>query len=170
MANDRAHEWAMEVRRDGNQSLQRAVLFAAVLIFVHLLDLRPTQIETLDVKIGLPEPSILRGALAIVFYSKFYEACANLYTANAFSKLHSERWFARSVLQRSKKKGRSHRRIKLVARMRVAGGLLFMLPYLIGLLLVFGSALVIGISDIWDLASYAWGHGLSLKIENLVDI
>ena len=160
----------MELRRQSDAAMQRAVLYAAVLIFVHLIDLRPTQIETMEIKIGLPDPAILRGSLSIIFYAKFYEAMSNYYLANAWSRLHTDRWVARALILRSRAKGRSIRHVKLVAKAKNAAGLIFMAPYAVGIVLVVIAALWIGFFDALDLAAYAWKHGLSARVDNIMEL
>lgn len=54
-------------RSEASKSFSKALAFAAILIFIHLLDVRPSEINTLGLNISIPRPEILYGAIAMLY-------------------------------------------------------------------------------------------------------
>lgn len=54
-------------RSEASKSFSKALAFAAILIFVHLLDVKPSEINTFGLNISIPRPEILYGAIAMLY-------------------------------------------------------------------------------------------------------
>jgi hypothetical protein len=59
---------AVESHKDLAKHWSRALLFAALLLLSHLLDIKPSEIEAGGLKISLKDPAVVRGALALVYF------------------------------------------------------------------------------------------------------
>ncbi|WP_332819065.1 hypothetical protein [Sphingopyxis sp.] len=54
-------------RSEASKSFSKALAFAAILIFTHLLDVNPSEISTLGLNISIPRPEILYGTISLLY-------------------------------------------------------------------------------------------------------
>lgn len=54
-------------RAESERALHRAIAFAVILVFAHLLDVRPTEFSAFTIKISFKDPAIIYGGISLVF-------------------------------------------------------------------------------------------------------
>ena len=54
-------------RSEADRTLTRAVAFAVLLVFAHLLEIKPSEVDALGLKIGFTDPIVLFGIIAMIF-------------------------------------------------------------------------------------------------------
>jgi len=159
MKQEQAISIANDLSKGSDTQLTKAAMFAAILLVVHLLDIKPSEVETLGLKVTLSDPSILRGGLALIFFQRLYDGFLNQFFSDAIMPVSPRKIYLRFVVRLSRKRGRSVKNSKRIARFRLVLHDVALAPYACWLATLFLTAGYLGIVDIGDLANYVWYHG-----------
>lgn len=72
MADEHFVTYGAEQRTESNRLLPRVLLFGLVLLMVHVLEVKPSDVDLGGVKIGVKDAVVIRGGLALVYLFHFW--------------------------------------------------------------------------------------------------
>ena len=154
-------------RTEAEKLGHRAIFFAAVSVLAHLLDIRPSEIESAGIKFALKDPVVIYGAIAMVFGYYISRFINESERATAFLSLEDRPRRIRAnirnmkCIHRATKEGRSSpqtpRRLKLSVQRVLLFTDLILFPYRLTAGLFVAAAIVFMFMDLVGLAEYIWG-------------
>ena len=148
-------------RAEAEKSKHRMLLFAMSLVLLHLLDLKPSDIEAMGLKFSIRDPVVIYGAISLLFGYNFSKFSSDLTKAESLSplqigkrKIRYSLITARRIRMTDMKKrteGNPPSKIKKSARLYLILDDILMLPYrfIAGLFVI--SAIVFSFKDIYGL-------------------
>jgi len=149
-------------RSEADRTLTRAIAFAVILVLAHLLEIRPSEVDALGLKISLTDPSVLYGLIAMVFGYYLSRAVWHGEKGQSLLPFRDEPLRMRYNLKLAKrvywmeKKNRgkpvNHREIKRSARRYIFFTDIVLAPYVIIASLFVIAAIPIMAFDLWNLA------------------
>jgi hypothetical protein len=153
-------------RVEAEKSKHRAIALAVVLVLAHLLDVRPSEIEGLGLKVTLRDPVVLYGFIAMVFGYYLSRFLSDNEKGEALNPLTVEKKRVRSNLlaaqkmyRADKKKRRSPQTpaaLKKSAKELIIISNLILLPYRLIAAFFLIAAIVFTMVDIIGLAMTIW--------------
>lgn len=149
--------WGLQQHVEKEKHDGRALLFGALLILIHLLNVQPAEISAAGLKIQIRDVAILRGVFALIFLYFAYRSILShgdvhyyypIY--HRYADLRREITFAR----RGKNHNKSAQEIKARARSQKCFEDAIKVPFYLGITVVVLSALLLAVMDCYAILLY----------------
>jgi hypothetical protein len=152
---------ALELQKDTDKHSAKSLLFGALLILLHLIKIVPSEFDVAGLKITIDDVAIVRGSVAALFFYSFSMMAISSIQGQSVVSFKADKRTLRGLLRfeprtrKDKETKRTRRRhpkeIKRAARISYAIYVALILPFVLGVLLVFFFGLLLSIYDIVDL-------------------
>ncbi|HET9637749.1 MAG TPA: hypothetical protein VFP12_00910 [Allosphingosinicella sp.] len=149
--------WGLQQHIEKEKHDGRALLFGALLILIHLLNVQPAEISAAGLKIQIEDVAVLRGVFAFIFLYFAYRSILSRGDAydyypvyHPYAELRREIIFAR----RGKNHNKSAQEIKAKARSQKCFEDAIKAPFYIGITVVVLSALLLAVTDCYAILLY----------------
>jgi hypothetical protein len=148
--------FSTELRKMADTASRRWLLYGTLLLFAHLLDIRPAELDVMSAKVTVADPYIIYGGLSLLFLYYVYEALTFQYISFAIHPFRLRYPIMRETVRSSRKRGRSISAVKRRARLRSLSYAVAIFPVAAVLSMIFVVALVTSIHDVYRLGSFVW--------------
>ena len=146
----------------GDREFNYVLAYATVLIFLHLLDIRPTEFEQFSVRVKIPDVSIVYGGISLLLWNSIYRAYGYMSAGVDIFPYYSSSTGMRSKIRSAQRELRKKRatplQIKKAAKSSIALNIIFTLPFVMVIIVICIVATVISIFDLFSLAKFIWDH------------
>ena len=155
-ASDHAQLGQLYVK-DAGEAGTKALIIGSLLILFHLLEIKASSFDAVGIRIELPDPIILYGALSVIFLNHFYVYFFNSVYADALVD-----WAPKGPLIRRqlkvfrRRKGATPARVKEDARSTIIFVRVMMVPYYAVVFAIIVVATVVAVWDTYRFAGYLW--------------
>jgi hypothetical protein len=176
MVDDHVSIFGMEYAKRSERHGARTVLFASIVIIVHLLNIRPSEIEAGGLKIAIDNPIVLRGAVSIIFLYFLFQMTISALQGDLLLPWNSKRAMLKNAVKNAKKPfkdGRIERHrfrtpdeIKSSAKGEILLFDIVSTPFYIVIILFVISALFLATSDTWEFSVYAYNKSDVVEVPN----
>lgn len=157
MDDQERRELRTQARAAMDKEFERAMLFAAILVLVHLLNITPQELDAGGAKVSLPSPLALRGILAAIFLNKLYSMIFNFRTYYSLGGTGiTHRLHVRAALKRKASRGKPIDEVKMRAKIELLAWDLASLPYILLLILILISGVSLAIYDLSQFIVYCY--------------
>ena len=174
MASDHYSAIGAEYRKESLRLFTRVLFFALLLVLVHLLEIKPSEIDAGGLKVAIKDPVVVRGGISLIFLYYFWNLVEATFQGSAMLPIRTDKRTLRylvSVAQRpyknqdtKKMTRRDPKQAKRHAWWWMTLYMLFMMPFA---LMIFGlviMSLCFGFSDAWSFVEFAWNRSIELGI------
>ena len=152
---------ALELQKDTDKHWAKSLLFGGLLILLHLIKIAPSEFGVAGLKIIIDDVAIVRGSVAVLFFYFFCMMAISAIQSQSVVSFKADKRTLRGLLRleprtrKDKETNRTRRRppreIKRGARIGFWIYFALILPFGLGVVLVFIAALLLSIYDIFDL-------------------
>jgi hypothetical protein len=155
----------VEMHKEGSKLTNKALLFGLILVLLHILEVRPSEISAGGLKVDVADISVVHGGVALIFYWYIFQLITTSLSSNSLAPYSQDKSMLRMMLrsaERWKKDSETKRRVRRTSReikqsVRVSYCIYvcFSLPFVFGILGLILLGLILGGIDIYALGAYA---------------
>lgn len=98
LSNEQRINYSVQLQDKSDKYLSRFLLFSVVLIFLHLLEIEPSEIDVVGVKFNVKDSSVIYAAVSLIVIHNFYQTVSHSFTGSAMWKFSGERQIIKSFL------------------------------------------------------------------------
>ncbi|MES2494480.1 MAG: hypothetical protein V4618_00055 [Pseudomonadota bacterium] len=149
---------SLDYRQRAEKAWRLGLLYAAALLIAHLLDIRPSSVDTFGLKIDIQDVRVLYGAIGCLVLFQFYSAFSDAAMGAFLFATHEQSGMLRSFVYRARRRT-SPRRRKLQARIALNLYYLAIAPFAFSVVLVTMLGASVALYDVWQLGTILLAKG-----------
>lgn len=163
--SEHSQQLGLSMRWEADKHSAKAIFYASILVFAHLLDIKPSNFETAGLKISIPDPSILYGSISLIFFHYLFNAVFYGIYTESLSPLSLNRKLAQHFAYKARlnRKLTTPKARKADAVAGIIGVNIFMSPYYTFVIVILIFAVLAATYDVILLLSYLWDNSSMLK-------
>lgn len=155
--------YGAEMQKQADKFFQKVLLFSLVLVLSHLLNVPPSEVDALGMKISVPDSSIIHGVISLLLLHFFYLSISSSLVGGALLRLNTNKPVMRGMLKSSRKaKPKVEiRRIKRSAKRKFTIYLIFIMPYVFSVLFLGMIGVALALFDVYEFVGYLLERAIS---------
>lgn len=145
-------------RSESSKQFSKSLAYGVILLFVHLLKIRPKEIETVGLKISIADSSILYGTISLLFLYHLLKSANSSEIASAMVSIEISKHRVRAALKAARKteKGKNIKQIKKSAKYFLIFTNIILSPYWIGIVSITIMGIIISGYDLYQMGDYIY--------------